>query len=250
LKAGAPLSTEILLNAPPRGGEAAVGLGVSVKSAHEQGSDVGDPVRDYYESTASTYEAQVVPITKYGPRAKEFVERHVRPGCKVLDVACGPAHLTRSLDPDVEVTGFDLADSMVASAKAGRPAGSFFVHDFHRPLPPCGPFDVVLALGCMEFCRDLPLVIDHLTAATEVGGSLLVGVVERRLDLLHQNAPTRELHPEKLPNVLMHFYSFRETVDAIEHAGLVAERYERGPGWYHRAFGADIHYGFWELRRA
>jgi SAM-dependent methyltransferase len=87
----------------------------------------GEQVRDAYGAVAEVY------IGLFGAKEKvhaddlALIGRHlsIRPG-KVLDLGCGPGHLTaylRSLG--VDATGIDLVPEFIAHAKATYPAGDY-----------------------------------------------------------------------------------------------------------------------------
>ncbi|WP_116190848.1 methyltransferase domain-containing protein [Paenibacillus taihuensis] len=61
-----------------------------------------------------------------------FLEENVHAGQRVLDIGCGPGHLTNALPLEVEVVGIDLSNSMIDMAQQKRPSGQYFVHDFHK----------------------------------------------------------------------------------------------------------------------
>jgi SAM-dependent methyltransferase len=78
-----------------------------------------------------------------------------RPGDRVLDVGCGPAHMLEFL-PDVDYVGVDLSPAYIEYAKrafGGR--GKFLVADAtsleaHEPEP----FDLVTAVGLLHHLSD------------------------------------------------------------------------------------------------
>ncbi|NAZ88043.1 methyltransferase domain-containing protein [Kineococcus sp. T90] len=204
----------------------------------------------YYDDSAAHYVPGWRSIEHYGPLVADFLLRSATPGCRVLDVGCGPGQLTRDLAPDVAVTGVDVSARMLAVAAAGRPSGRYERHDYHDPLPEgWGRFDVVLAVGCLEFCRDLTATLRHLAAACAPGARLLVGVVEDRA----AGVPGRSRRPfseDGLPGVDMHCYDVTAQLGAITAAGLSPSSYRYVPAWRHEEYSLLVHYGLWELRRA
>ncbi|NIZ90555.1 class I SAM-dependent methyltransferase [Kineosporiaceae bacterium B12] len=201
----------------------------------------------YYDDSAPSYVAGWRTLEHYSPLVAEFLLHAVAPGRRVLDVGCGPGQLTAELPPGVSVTGFDVSPGMLAAARARRPDGTYEQHDLHDPLPAgWGRFDVVVAVGCLEFCRDLPATLRHLAAACAPGARLLVGVVEDR------RAPagrSREaFSDEGLPGVPMYAYDVTAQLAAVTAAGLAPSSYRDVPAWRHDEYSRTVRYGLWELR--
>lgn len=84
----------------------------------------------------------------------------LRPGMRVLDLACGPGNITRIVAADVqpggEVFGVDLARGMLELAVRDRPPGSqFAVMDMEHLGFGDGVFDVVVCGHGLQFAPDL-----------------------------------------------------------------------------------------------
>ncbi|MFB9377010.1 class I SAM-dependent methyltransferase [Kineococcus gynurae] len=201
-------------------------------------------VRDYYDDFADHYVPGWRSLQFYGPLVADFLHRSVTPECRVLEIGCGPGQLTRDLAPDVEVLGTDLSPAMLAEARAQRPEGRYERHDLHDPVPgEWGRFDVVVAVGCLEFCRDLTVTVGHLAVASAPGARLLLGIVEDRA------VGTRPFSEDGLPGVVMNSWTATEQLAAITAAGLSPASYRHVPAWRHDEYGYVVRYGLWELTR-
>jgi len=91
-------------------------------------------------------------------RVIELLE--VKPGMKVLDLACGPGTLSKPLAslvaPDGELVGVDLAEGMLALAReAGIANARFEVMDIERLTFPDAAFDAVACGHGLQFAPDL-----------------------------------------------------------------------------------------------
>ncbi len=207
-------------------------------------------MRALYGELAPLYDALYPTLHRYGPRAARFLADAVRPGARVLDLGCGGGQLTRALPEDVEVVGLDLAEPMLALARAHRPAGTWREHSFLQPVPAeLGRFDVALALGCLDFCADLPRALSYLAQALRPGARALVSVLEQREGLAGHEAPRRVLGALE-PPVTLHFWSFAACARALEAAGLQPLHYAHAPAFDSEVEGLTLHYGFWELQRS
>ncbi len=70
------------------------------------------------------------------------------------------------------MVGVDLSPEMIERAREGRPSGDYLVHSYREPLPPSlGRFEVALAVGCLDFCDDLPRTLHHLSEASSRAGA-------------------------------------------------------------------------------
>ncbi|KYF79331.1 hypothetical protein BE11_09765 [Sorangium cellulosum] len=203
---------------------------------------------DYYEDFAPEYVSTWKDIQHYEKPVRAFLREVVSEGARVLDAGCGPGHLTRDLPPSVDVVGFDIAEGMLEIARRKRPHGVYHPHDYHLPIPRSwGRFDVALALGTLEFCDDLALVLANLAGAMRPGGRMLVSIVERRPHVrLHERA-VRPLSHVELTGVSMYLYTFAEQTGAIQRAGLLPRSYRLHPGWHHTEYDVDVLYALWDL---
>ncbi|MBM7116746.1 class I SAM-dependent DNA methyltransferase [Archangium primigenium] len=216
------------------------------------GSDGGRQetgVRRAFGQIAEVYEAFFPMLGRYEGRVEAFLTRAVGPGMRVLDMGCGPGLFTRGLPEDVEVVGLDVSPEMVAVARRARPAGRYAQHSYHHPLDPAwGRFEVALAVGCLDFCEDLPGALGHLAQALQPGGRLLFTVLERRPGL-EAHTEARVPVPQSEPPVDLCFWSFAECARALEAAGMVPARYTHAPGWVRLGDGRVMHFGWWEVIR-
>ena len=208
-------------------------------------------VRRVFDDLAPEYVDAIAPRERFHRRLRAFLDANVRPGDRVLDVGCGPGHRTAHLPKDVRVVYADLSPAMLEEARARRPGSRAIVHDYHAPLPQkVGRFDVVVAASCLDFCRDLRLVLGHLSAAARPGGRLFFTVIERRPTLAWHERRRRAIAPDAFPGVDVHLWTFVECARALARAGLDVARYEHAPGWLNReGGGVEVQYGYWEARR-
>ncbi|MDY7227546.1 class I SAM-dependent methyltransferase [Hyalangium rubrum] len=206
-------------------------------------------VRQVYGEIAPAYEVLFPALHRYGDRVERFLAEAVAPGCRVLDVGCGTGLLTRGLADSVEVVGLDLSPEMLELARQGRPSGTWRVHSYHEPLPPeLGRFDVVLAIGCLDFCEDLRRVLGHFSTAMKPGARMLFTVLERRPGLEGHEAPRRQVQTAG-PEVWLSFPSFEETALALTAAGLLPLGYTHAPGWVHLTEQRTMYFGWWDVAR-
>lgn len=209
----------------------------------------GSAVARVYGEIASAYEVLFPALHRYGDRVERFLADAVAPGMRVLDVGCGPGLHTRGLDASVDVVGLDLAPEMLELAQRARPSGTWRVHGYLEPVPEdLGRFDVALAIGCLDFCEDLPRVLGHLGRALKPGGRMLFTVLERRPGLEAHEDATRTVGTADA-EVTLHLWSFAETARALEAAGLRVGSYVHAPGWVQLVEERTMWFGWWDVTR-
>lgn len=139
-------------------------------------------VRDGYAAVAGLY------IELFGSREKvhaddlAFIGRHLtlRPGV-VLDVGCGPGHLTgylRSLG--VDAAGIDLVPEFVAHARAAHPDGTYRLGSMSSLDAEDRSVAGILAWYSMIHLQppDLDGVLAEFRRVLAPGGTLVVGFVD------------------------------------------------------------------------
>ncbi len=108
-----------------------------------------------------------------------LIARHlsIRPGV-VLDVGCGPGHLTADLRSlHVDATGIDMVPEFIDHARATHPDGRYEVGSMHRLAVPDHSVAGILAWYSLihEPPDDLDGVLAELRRTMVPGGTLLVG---------------------------------------------------------------------------
>ena len=229
----------------------------TVHPTDTEGSDADQQARGVarvYDGIAPGYLALFDRAQRYRSVVERFLEQTTSERgrrLRVLDVGCGPGHLTAKLHESIEVVGLDLSPEMVDLARGARITGCYEVHDFHAPIPSrLGRFDAVLAVGTLDFARDLAAVFMHLSSVLRDGGLLLASVVDRRADDHLQCVGRLPISPISFPGVDMFLYTEAEVGDALQRAGLVQRCPVEFGGYESTAYNQVIRYGLWEARRS
>lgn len=137
--------------------------------------------KTYGGSAPDNYERYFVPAIG-GPLARDLVDRAaLRPGERVLDVACGTGIVTRLAAEQVgatgTVTGLDINPGMLAVARSV--ASTETPIDWQEasveaiPLPDA-TFDVVLCQMGLQFVADKPAALREMRRVLVPGGRLLL----------------------------------------------------------------------------
>ena len=116
-----------------------------------------------------------------------------QPGWRVLDVGCGPGHLTRELakavGPAGRVYGADISEHMLSLAQH---QGVELVHLTDSTLPfETETFDAAVATQAYEFVEQLPLALSELHRVLRVGGRALILDTDWDSLVWHSSDPER-----------------------------------------------------------
>jgi SAM-dependent methyltransferase len=139
-------------------------------------------VRDAYTAVADLYIGLFGTREQVHPDDLAFLERHlaIHPGT-VLDVGCGPGHLTdhlRSLG--VDARGIDLVPEFIAHARAAHPTGDYRLGSMTGLDAAPGSVAGILAWFSLIHLppEELDDVLAEFRRVLAPGGTLVAGVVD------------------------------------------------------------------------
>lgn len=117
-------------------------------------------------------------------RVVELLDPILEQGMRVLDVGCGTGIMAPAvLSKKAHYQGVDLSRNMILEAKAKyvdiEAAGdsvAFTVADVEKLPLPDAHYDVLLALGLLEYFENPQRVVDEIVRVVTPGGSIIVSV--------------------------------------------------------------------------
>ena len=159
----------------------------------------------YRGSAAENYERYFVPAIG-APLASDLVElAALRPGERVLDVACGTGVVARlaaeRVGTSTSVVGIDINPGMLAVARAADSGATAI--DWHEASADAlpfsdGSFDVALCQMGLQFFPDKPGALSEIQRVLSPGGRLLINVPgpTPRIFAILEEALGRHLGPD------------------------------------------------------
>jgi len=140
-------------------------------------------VQPYSKSPPENYQRYFVPAIG-GPVAEDLIEAAgLRPGERVLDVACGTGVVTRlaadGVGPSGAVAGLDVNPGMLAVARASTPTGisiNWYEASAEAMPLPDGSFDVVLCQMGLQFMPNRSAALREMRRVLDRGGRIYVNV--------------------------------------------------------------------------
>lgn len=117
-------------------------------------------------------------------RVVELLHPILKQGMQVLDVGCGTGVMAPFvLSREAHYQGVDLSANMIAEARkqrfdTGTVAGSaaFTVADVEQMPLPDAHYDVLMALGLLEYFANPQRVVDEISRVVKPGGSIIISV--------------------------------------------------------------------------
>src|SRR5215207_9523267 len=161
--------------------------------------------RHFGGSAPENYERFFVPVIA-APLATELIDiAALRPGERVLDVACGTGVVARLAAERVGATGavagIDLNPGMLSVARSLTPPGT--VIEWHQTSAEAMPlphevFDVVLCQMGLQFVPDKLAALREMQRVLAPGGRLIINVVgpKPRVFAILAEALARHINPE------------------------------------------------------
>lgn len=108
--------------------------------------------------------------------AEPFLDALALPrGGAVLDAGCGTGALAEAIsarDPTARITGVDISEPFLATARARVPSATFRSGDIARLPDADGAFDAALSLLVLQFVPDRAAAVAELARVTRPGGTV------------------------------------------------------------------------------
>ncbi|MDO5601366.1 MAG: class I SAM-dependent methyltransferase [Oscillospiraceae bacterium] len=152
-------------------------------------------VQRFFDACAEEWDS----VSRSDPEKIAYIlsKAHIRPGARVLDVACGTGVLTQAilqLGP-AQVTGVDLSEKMIARAKEKfTDARAVFIVADIQELCCDTPYDTVLLYNAYPHFEDKEALFQAVSRLTRPGGCFVLAHGEGRghINRCHLKSPGRQ----------------------------------------------------------
>jgi len=194
-----------------------------------------DSVRELYDEVAARYD-DVVEVSKYrGPVwLAEQLDASMH-ASNVIDLGCATGTLgveLRKFFPGSEMTGVDISPQMIEKAIHRGVYDQTYVHDLDTELDfQDDSFDLVTALGFMEFLIDPVKTLSEINRILKPGAVALISFQEFWPDKPDLAPRTTRSNDE----VFHHAYSYDEVISMMSVSGLILESAESETGYTSRS---------------
>lgn len=186
--------------------------------------------------------------------AIDTVRAHLPPGGQVLDVGCGTGALACALaETGYQVTGIDLIEGMVEEGRRQSDKVTWIQAPFADGVVPRASFDVVAALGYLEYQERAGKELVRMGRLLKPGGLLLLSV-PNTLSAQFAFGATRALYrfgkePEEVP--VRHSFTPERLQRLLGMAGFILVDYQwLGGQSVPLALGRQRERAFWSHRIA
>ena len=200
-----------------------------------------------FDEMAPGYDDSMV-VAKYA--APEWVRqnslRYKDCHINVLDLGCGTGMVGRTfvdLGVQARVFGIDFSGEMVATCRKSTAYTSVLQADLSQGIPVAEHmyFDLITAIGVLEFVHDLGEILRKVRDLLIVGGEVWLTVE-------HSSLPGRQVN-DTVPGFTKYSYSPTLILEMCEQAELLVTGIEEGFGHRSFAYAIDIKYIFLKAKR-
>jgi SAM-dependent methyltransferase len=165
-------------------------------AVEEEFAEIGDEATLYRTSQAYLYDLTVFAMSGTKLPYLELLQRHVRPGARILDYGCGiGADGLRLLERgyDVSFADFDNPSTRFLRWRLEQRGADATVYDIERDAIP-DDFDAAFAFDVIEHVDDPFAFVGRMEAAAQlVVVNLLESLPEEAENPLHRDLPISEL---------------------------------------------------------
>lgn len=120
---------------------------------------------------AELYEARHGFVWQFGKEVVELLDP--KPGERILDLGCGPGHLTQKIaERGAEVLGLDASPEMIAQARQNYPGLQFVLQDAPA-MDFDNEFDAVFSNAALHWMLDASGVVKAIARALRMSGRLV-----------------------------------------------------------------------------
>ena len=170
-----------------------------------------------FDKLAGLYQSRFMDVSAYAEGFGIFLE-HL-PGMAVLELGCGPGNITRYLlqeQPQLAITGTDLAPNMITLAQQNCPAARFEVLDCREVGRLQQTFDGILIGFCLPYInyQEASQLINDCARLLSPKGCLYISWIEGDYE------QSRYRTGSTGDTIYQHYYQLTDISAMLQAAGL------------------------------
>ncbi len=136
-----------------------------------------------FNNVAEQYWEKFKDFPLYKNSYDRFCEHLPDTSCDLLEVACGPGHVSQYLlrkKPKIELLGIDLAPKMIQLAQKNNPLARYLVLDCRQLSRIEQTFDAIMCGFCLPYIswQDSQALINDMSQLLNSGGKLYLSTTE------------------------------------------------------------------------
>lgn len=146
--------------------------------------DHSEHAASVFNKYAVSYEERFMDVSMYSKSLDCLINNLAPTQLKVLDVACGPANISKYLldrNSAIEIAGIDLSENMISLAKKNIPTGNFQLKDARDILSLNLKYDLIISGFCFPYLTKIEVIqfISDASKCLNAGGYLYLSTMEK-----------------------------------------------------------------------
>lgn len=146
--------------------------------------DHSEHAASVFNKYAVSYEERFMDVSMYSKSLDYLINNLAPTQLKVMDVACGPANISKYLldrNSALEIAGIDLSENMISLAKKNIPTGNFQLKDARDILSLDLKFDLIISGFCFPYLTKEEVIqfISDASKCLNAGGYLYLSTMEK-----------------------------------------------------------------------
>lgn len=137
-----------------------------------------------FNKYAETYEERFMDVSMYSESLDFLLNEINNKSASILDVACGPANISKYLitrNSNLEIDGIDLSENMIALAKKNIPNGNFSICDARKIFSLQKKYNIIISGFCFPYLTKEEVIqfIAEASKCLHLGGLLFLSTMEK-----------------------------------------------------------------------
>lgn len=179
-----------------------------------------------FNSVADQYLAYFKDFKLYQPSYDWLLDSINSCHKKVLEIACGPGQVSHYLlqrNPELEISGIDLAPKMIELARKLNPSANYQVMDCRQITQLAAEFDVIMCGFCLAYLSfdDSIQLIKDMSSMLASSGILYLSTTSSNEPDGYQSSNSA------YGRIYVHYHNINDIKGALETSGLQVFNHEK-----------------------